>query len=480
MLFNSFQFLIFFPLVTLVYFLIPQKVRYVWLLVASYYFYMCWNPTYVLLLLFSTGVTYAGALAIEKYEAKKTFLVLTIVANLSVLFLFKYFDFAVDNINAVLGWFAKEPIRPAFDVLLPVGISFYTFQALGYTIDVYRKDIYAEKNFLKYALFVSFFPQLVAGPIERSKNLLKQLNEHHMFSYERMRKGLLIMLWGYFLKLVIADRAAIFVNAVFADYVTYGGLYIVVAVLLFSAQIYCDFAGYSVIAMGAALVMGFRLMDNFNAPFFAKNTADFWKRWHISLSGWFRDYLYFPLGGSRKGELRKQLNLLFVLVVSGLWHGASWNYVLWGGVNGLFQVGGFYLRKITGKIKTNFFVNTYRTCITFFIFSVSLLIFRAASVKDTFAMMGSVLRTDNWEIVANGDLFRLGLNQWHFLFLLFAIAVLLFVDYLKYKGIHVFEIVETKNVFVRYAVYMFLLCMVVFFGVYGVDYEASQFIYFQF
>ena len=479
MLFNSFNFLIFFPAVVLVYFLIPQKVRYLWLLVTSYYFYMCWNPKYVLLLLFSTLVTFLGGLAIERFQAKKTFLSLTVIANLTVLFAYKYFDFAVDNLNWILGKFHIQAIDPGFDILLPVGISFYTFQALGYTIDVYRKEIYAEKNFFKYALFVSFFPQLVAGPIERSKNLLKQVSEKHTFDYERMRKGLLIMLWGYFLKLVVADRAAIFVNAVYGDYASYGGVYIVVATLLFAVQIYCDFAGYSTIARGAALVMGFRLMENFEAPYFAKSVAEFWRRWHISLSGWFRDYLYIPLGGNRKGKWRKQLNTMIVFLVSGLWHGASWNYVIWGGLNGLYQVVGMWRQELKKKISGR---EQYggSVMLTFLLVDFSWLFFRADSMTDAVAMLKSIFTVRNFHVFTDGGLFRLGLNNYHFLFLLFAIFILWITDFFKYKNVDMFEKIENQNVVLRFCVYMSLFCMVVLFGVYGVDYEASQFIYFQF
>ncbi len=478
MLFNSFNFLLFFPAVVLVYFLIPQKVRYLWLLGASYYFYMCWNPKYVLLLLFSTAVTFWGGLAIERFQAKKLFLTLTVVTNLTVLFAFKYFEFALSNLNLLLERFHIKAVEPGFSLLLPVGISFYTFQALGYTIDVYRKEIFAEKNFFRYALFVSFFPQLVAGPIERSKNLLKQMEEPHSFDYLRMRKGLLIMLWGYFLKLVIADRAAIFVNAVYGDYHTYGGLYIVVATLLFAVQIYCDFAGYSTIARGAALVMGFRLMENFEAPYFSKSVAEFWRRWHISLSGWFKDYLYIPLGGNRKGTLRKQINLFIVFLVSGLWHGAAWNFVIWGGLNGVYQVLGMWKEKAKQKLegrrsKADFIF-------TFILIDFAWLFFRADSIGDAFAMLQSICNVRNFAVLTDGSLFTLGLNEYHFLFLFLCIVLLWITDYFKYRNVDLFTWTEKQGVAVRYGIYFCLFCVVVLLGIYGVDYEASQFIYFQF
>ncbi len=293
--------------------------------------------------IFSTAVTYASGLLINRVNKiedkkkstrwKRICVELSFIINLSILFLFKYFDFAIDNINKVLGHLNMQLLNPSFDVVLPVGISFYIFQALSYTVDVYREDVKAEKNFLRYALFVSFFPQLVAGPIERSKKLLEQMYEKHYFDGQRVKDGLLLMIWGGFQKIVIADRVAIVVDTVFNNYPQYGGMYIVVAAILFAFQIYCDFSGYSIIAMGAAKVMGFRLMENFNCPYFSKSVAEFWRRWHISLSTWFRDYLYIPLGGNRKGNLRKYINLMIVFIVSGLWHGASWSFIVWGALN---------------------------------------------------------------------------------------------------------------------------------------------------
>ena len=345
MLFNSVNFLIFFPVVVLIYFLMPKKVKYVWLLATSYFFYMCWNAKYALLLLWSTAITYLSGLLIDRCERrqgqesrKKIFVALSFALNLSILFLFKYFDFAIENINYVLGKCHLELIVPKFDLLLPVGISFYIFQALSYTMDVYRKDIYVERNFLKYALFVSFFPQLVAGPIERSKNLLRQIGTGIPFSYENFRRGLLLMLWGYFQKIVIADRIALLVDTVYGNVDQYQGGYFLLASVLFAVQIYCDFAGYSIIAIGTARILGIQLMENFNAPYFAMSVSEFWRRWHITLGRWFREYVYIPMGGSRKGTGRTIWNLFVVWALTGLWHGADWNFVLWGLYFGLWLI----------------------------------------------------------------------------------------------------------------------------------------------
>lgn len=346
MLFNSYNFMIFFPIVTIIYFLIPHKARYIWLLIASYFFYMCWNVKYALILLASTAITYISAIFIDKEDkkqleekqkikSKKYWVILSIVTNLVILFLFKYFNFFLENINKFLLSFNVKLTEQRLNVILPVGISFYIFQALSYTIDVYRKTVKPEKNFLKYALFVSFFPQLVAGPIERSSNLLRQINEKHYFDFQRVKDGILLMLWGFFQKIIIADRAAIVVDTIFNNYSSYGGIYIIFAVILFAFQIYCDFAGYSGIAIGAAKVMGFELMENFKSPYLSKSISEFWRRWHISLSSWFRDYIYIPLGGNRKGTLRKYINLMIVFLLSGLWHGANWTFVIWGALNRL-------------------------------------------------------------------------------------------------------------------------------------------------
>lgn len=347
MLFNSIDFLIFFPLVAAIFFVIPKKLRYIWLLIASYYFYMSWNPKYAILIALSTFITYISSIFIQKYNdqkrivLKKVCLAGSIVSNLSILCLFKYANFIIINISKLLSILNIGIIERRLDLLLPVGISFYTFQALSYTIDVYRGEIKAETNIFKYALFVSFFPQLVAGPIERSKNLLCQINniDHiSVWNFEQVKRGFLLIMWGLFQKLVIADRAALLVNTVFQHYQNYGFLEIFTAAILFAFQIYCDFGGYTNIARGSACVMGFHLMNNFRQPYLAQNIKDFWRRWHISLTSWFTDYLYIPLGGNRNGRHRKYLNILIVFGVSGLWHGASWNFIVWGLLHAIYQI----------------------------------------------------------------------------------------------------------------------------------------------
>lgn len=502
MLFNSIEFLLFFPTVVLAYFLIPGKARMYWLLVVSYVFYMGWNPEYALLLLFSTAVTWVSGLLIGRSRARvekarqdgvhcrdlsRLWVVVCLVINLGILFFFKYFDFTVTNLNSLLALIGRDPIRPGFSVLLPVGISFYIFQALSYTIDVVRGDVRVEKNFFKYAVFVSFFPQLVAGPIERSSHLLEQFDTPHTFSMKNLRDGLLMMLWGFFQKLVIADRAAIFVNEVFNSCEYYSGFTVVLAAMLFAVQIYGDFAGYSCIAIGAGQVMGFELMRNFTQPYFAVSVSDFWRRWHISLSTWFRDYLYIPLGGNRKGTVRKYLNQMIVMLVSGLWHGAAWTYVIWGGLNGLMEVIGGATKSFRSNLRQQLGVNESslstrvgKALVTFLLIDLTWIFFRANSVEDAFYIVGSLFRGWDANVLIDGSLLRLGLDQTEWIALGIGLAVLLMVGIMNERGMNILDSLSRQQLWFRWLVYLVLLFAVLLLGIYGPGFEASAFIYFQF
>lgn len=498
MLFNSIEFLIFFPIVVLIYFLIPKKVRYIWLLFASYYFYMGWNAKYALLLLFSTAVTYVSGLILGRIKesdrdegVKKRGMNLCVAAsftlNLAVLFWFKYFDFAIENINYVLSRFHITLLEPSFDIILPVGISFFTFQALSYTVDVYRGDIKAERNFLRYALFVSFFPQLVAGPIERSKNLLKQLEEEHSFDYRLFCDGIYLMLWGYFLKLVLADRLAIVVDKVYGDINQYGGMYVMVATVLFAFQIYCDFAGYSTIAMGAAKIMGFRLMENFNAPYMSQSVAEFWRRWHISLSSWFKDYLYIPLGGSRKGKWRTYLNILIIFAVSGLWHGANWTFVIWGTLNAVFQIIGSLTKGMRQKVAGAFGLRRdsaanqlVRTLVTFAFVDFAWIFFRAESLSHALWAIKSMFTVFNPWILFDDSLYMLGLSRRSFGVMIFGLILLIIVDMMKYKGVCIRQRIQAQDTWFRCVVIVVAVWFILTVGIWGPSYNDASFIYFQF
>ena len=488
MYFNSLEYILFLPLVTLIYFLIPKKVRYVWLLIVSYYFYMSWNAEYGLLLLASTLITYASGLLIAHFKKRnspvlaKTVLAVCAVLNIGALVYFKYMNFIMENLSAITGAHFNS-----LDILLPVGISFFIFQALGYAIDCYRGDIDAEKNPLKYALFVSFFPQLVAGPIERSKNLLTQIRKPTGFDADNCKNGLKKIAWGLLLKMVIADNLAIIVNRVYANYTAYSGIIIVLATALFAFQIYCDFSGYSIIALGSAQILGFKLMRNFDSPYMATNIRNFWRRWHISLTTWFTDYLYKPLGGNRKGKTRQLINTMIVFLVSGIWHGASWTFVIWGALNGIFIV----IHSLTQNFRTNVYtklkINTdsfghrfIAVTLNFFIVCFTWLFFRAETLSDAAGMIKHSLSTIGYKEIFSGAL-------WQNLFqspveacaVLLSLALLIFTDVLRYKKVDIESTFSRQNGLFRTISYIALVLALIVFGIYGGNYE-TQFIYFQF
>lgn len=477
MLFNSFAFLIFFPIVCVIYYTLPNlKLRNLFLLAASYYFYMNWEPVYALLLLASTCITYFAAIAIGggKFQKhKKAVLWIGIILNLMILFFFKYFNFAAENVAALMGWLGIQMHVPEFKVLLPVGISFYIFQALGYMIDVYRGDTKLENNFFTYALFVSFFPQLVAGPIERSTNLLRQFYEKHIFDSDRAISGITLMLWGYFLKLVVADRCAIYVDAIYNNMGNHTGSSILLASILFCFQLYGDFAGYSYIAIGCSRVLGFNLMDNFRRPyFFSTSVQEFWKRNHISLTSWFMDYVYYPLVGSSTKLWWWCCAIFLTFFISGFWHGAAWTYVM------SFSIFGFYLVICTLKDKRRRrFEKKYglkkkewwlwlNRIITFFLVMYALVYFRANSISDAFLATKQIV-TD-----LQGGLFLNDID--HLIYAISSIAVLFIAEYMvEYKKITVTE----NNMLRIYSLCSIgLLFLILSLGIFN----GGQFIYFQF
>ena len=469
MLFNSISFLLFFPVVCVLYFCIPAiytRVRNWFLLLASYYFYMNWEPAYALLLLTSTVITYFAAVGIgntTKKKKKKIYLTISLILNLVILFLFKYFNFMAANVEHLFSVSGMAIDLPEFGLLLPVGISFYTFQALGYSIDVYRGTTKVENDFPTYALFVSFFPQLVAGPIERSNNLLPQFKEKHQFDYEMLMTGLRLMIWGYFLKLVLADRCGIYVDSVFDNVDKHNGGSFIVASLLFPFQIYGDFAGYSLIAVGMARILGFRLMNNFNRPYFATSIGEFWHRWHISLSTWFKDYVYIPLGGNRVGKLRNYFNLLVTFVVSGIWHGANWTFFCWGSIHGLLLC----IEKVLGIGKQKYvgIRKFFHWLVTFVHVFFSWKFFRADNLNDAFTILKGVF--------TNMGMPKPELANF------FAVALAMIVLFSKeqadeyQRNIH---FSESRSWILRHVYIVLMIAYIVLFGVFGGD----QFIYFQF
>ncbi len=421
MIFNSFSFLWFFPLFLILYRVLPNKLRWIGMLIMSYYFYACWQPTLLVLILFTTAVSFFCSIGISKTQKRglqKLYLVTALVASLSVLVFFKYYNFLVSNITELLSLTPLEVPDLTLNLILPVGISFYTFQTLSYVIDVYRGTMPAETHFGYYALYVSFFPQLVAGPIERPENLLPQLKERKPFDPAEGVWGLKMMAVGFFKKLAVADQLAPVVNSVYNDVggEATNGFTVAIATLLFAIQIYCDFSGYTDIAIGCARVMGIKLMQNFNDPYSATSIRDFWKRWHISLTTWFTDYIYIPLGGSRCSKAKHLSNIFIVFLISGFWHGAAWTYVLWGVVHGLYQIVGILTRKprekLLEKLKISqdaLWLKWARRAFTFVLVCLAWVAFRANSLGDMTSLYRELFM--GWSDVSiSASLTALGLN----------------------------------------------------------------------
>jgi alginate O-acetyltransferase complex protein AlgI len=468
MLFNSPHFvLLFFPLVTILYFLLPHRWRWSFLLVASCYFYMCFLPYYILILLFTIVVDYFAGLLIagSRGRRRKMWLVCSIVANVGVLAVFKYWNFATGNLNVLahaIGW---NYGLPALSLVLPIGLSFHTFQSMSYTIEVYRGNFEAERNFGIFALYVLFFPQLVAGPIERPQNLLPQFHARHYFDYERAVNGLQLMLWGFFQKMVIADRLAPVVDQVYSKPEQHSGFALILATVLFAFQILCDFSGYSDIAIGLARIMGFKLMLNFRQPYLAQSVTEFWKRWHISLSTWFRDYLYIPLGGNRAGRLHRCLNVLIVFMVSGLWHGANWTFVIWGGLNGIFVVCEDLLN--LQRRSPSVLLAGVRRLVTFALICITWVFFRAQSAGQAFSIIGKMVRDPAITLA--------GVGRWPLAVSGILIGGLMLVS-LGRERIALGQFITVQPVWLRWLTYVAAGIAVLLLA----TFSSREFIYFQF
>lgn len=470
---TSFKFLIFFPIVVMAYYVIPKRFRQIWLLVVSYYFYMSWDAKYGLVLLAVTVVTWLGAIMLEWIDGRITEE--------------RRRDHLKKLCVGALGLAVFGALFCCKYIVLVVGISFYTLQSFGYIMDVYRGKAMAERNFLRYALFLSFFPTVVSGPIERSTTLLCQLRceERTNFRLENIKQGLCMILWGYFLKLVLAERIEFFVNAVYSQ--SLGGVYAILATMLYAVQIYCDFAGYSTLAMGAGRTLGFALTENFDAPYLASTVSEFWRRWHRSLTGWFRDYIYIPLGGNRKGRIRKYMNIMIVFMISGIWHGDGWKYLIWGGLNGFYQVAGEVLSPVRKKIvralrldKMGKVYKVMQVMVTFMLIDFAWLFFRADSTGRALRMARAMITEFKLSVLWDGSLYTLGIKQAEFIFLLLAVALLVAVDWLHYHRRYVLDLMKNWHWTVRTCLYAGLLMSVVIFGVFGVNYDEGTFIYFAF
>ncbi len=487
MTFNSWEFLLFYPIVALLYFVLPKKLKWPMLLIMSYFFYGCYQFDLLPLIMATTLVSWGASHIVHKSKSKfvrRLSLTVTLVVCFGVLFFYKYFDFLSGSVTGLIELFGGTPEPFMLNLVLPVGISFYTFQTLSYVIDVYRGDVEPEKNPFFYALFVSFFPQLVAGPIERPGNLIPQLKESHKWSNENFVKGAKHMLVGFFKKICVADMISIYVNAIFNDAENATGLGIVIAVMLFAVQIYCDFSGYTDIAIGCSRIMGIRLMKNFDHPYVATSIKEFWSRWHISLSTWFKDYLYIPLGGNRCAKWRHLMNLFIVFLVSGLWHGAAWTFVIWGAIHGLYQVLGTLTWKkrnaLLGKIglsERSVGIAVMRRMVTFALVCFAWIFFRANSISDVGLLLGKLFSADGWSVEFGKVMSGLKLDFASVIMTILSILTLIGIDrLLTYE-----DEGDGSNVLVRQGSFVYYIWIVFFMWAVLLSKDmTSTFIYFQF
>ena len=488
MLFNSLEFALFFPIVTVLFYILPHKFRWLLLLLASCFFYMFFKPIYILILILTIVIDYFAGIWIAKTEdrrKRKILLLLSIVANVGVLVLFKYYNFLVDNINIVMSTLHTTGRIPILNIILPIGLSFHTFQAMSYTIEVYRGNQKSEKHFGIYALYVMFYPHLVAGPIERPQNVLHQFHEVKKFNYENFRSGLILMAWGFFKKCVIADRLAMFVSDAYGNVNEYHGIPLIIATVFFALQIFCDFSGYSDIAIGSARCMGYNLMTNFDRPYLATSIGEFWRRWHISLSTWFRDYVYIPLGGSRVGKTRWYLNLIIVFTISGIWHGANWTFMIWGLLHGMYLVIETVLYERVPSIQNpiSAIAIFIKRAFVFFLVCFAWIFFRAQPTADAFYVIkNSVVGIPQQikDIISNtlnARLHILYVNQSSFNFIVaFVFILIMTIIHHNQKKQSFDQWLMSKKSRTRWFVYYFLVISFICFGVF----DRTDFIYFQF
>ncbi|WP_027218092.1 MBOAT family O-acyltransferase [Butyrivibrio fibrisolvens] len=483
----SIYFLIFLAIVAAVNYVLPQKIRPYWLLIANMAFYASYKIAGLLVIIAGIIISYtAGRLIQRSPDNKKTILAGTILALVGSLCYFKYTVLLGATIRNI-----QELVRGSSDfrlesILIPLGISYFLLQMIGYVVDVYKGEVDANCSIVNYALFVSFFPTVVSGPIERAGNMIPQYENLPGFDEDNIRKGILQIIWGFFLKMIVADRLGVIVSTVNADPAAYKGTVVFIAVLMYALQIYTDFGGYSSIAIGSARVLGIKVMDNFNSPFLSTSVAELWRRWHISLSTWFRDYVYIPLGGNRKGTARKYLNLLITFFVSGLWHGAAWTYAVWGLINGIFQVIGMILMPARNKIvevlhidREAFSHRLLKTVFTFLLFSFAVIFFG----KDTFAQAVLIIK-NMWQftpwVLTDGSLYTLGLDRPAFNLMLLGLMLMVIADIAKYRGVSIPEVISRQSLWIRWCIYIGALVLITVCGVWGHGYDATSFIYVQF
>ena len=476
MLFNSLDFAIFLPIVFLLYWFVFNKnlkLQNLLIVIASYIFYGWWDWRFLSLIFFSTVVDYTMGILLSKEEKptkRKLYLWISILVNLGLLGFFKYYNFFLENFITAFSFFGYKINAQGLNVVLPVGISFYTFQTLSYTIDVYKRKLKPTQDFIAFSAFVSFFPQLVAGPIERATHLLPQFYIKRNFDYDKAVDGLRQMLWGFFKKIVVADNAAKVVNEIFLNYHEQSGINLLIGIIFFAFQIYGDFSGYSDIAIGASRLFGFDLMQNFNFPYFSRDIAEFWRRWHISLSTWFRDYLYIPLGGSRGGTWMKIRNTFIIFLVSGFWHGANWTFIVWGGLNALYFLPLLLLKKnrvntdtvADGKIFPSI-KEFFQILLTFSLTVLAWVFFRSPTVIDAIKYIKHTFSLSLFSIPT--------IDMKPFLYIVF----LILIEWLSRKNKHGLEVLKSKNILFRWGIYFIIMSIILIFGA-----RSDSFIYFQF
>ena len=486
MTFNSFAFLGFFAAVMLLYFILPSKSRTILVFVSSLTFYALYNVKVTVFLCIYIILVYAFGILAERSKSKAIF-ALMIVAGLLPLLISKYVNFGLSIIDSVISRITASDAGHSINIIVPLGISYFTFKSIGYIADVYKGKISAERNFITFCAYISFFREMLAGPIDRSDNLLLQLKEKDTKSFYNLERGVLLLVWGYFEKMCVADRLGECVDTVYGDLYAYSGVAVIVSIAFYSLQIYLDFAGCTHMAMGVAYAMGFKLPQNFSQPYLAVSVQNFWKRWHMSLMGWFKEYVYIPMGGNRKGTIRKYINMMVVFALSGLWHGAGLSFILWGCLNGLLQICGMIADPVKEKVYRLFNADTSSDAIkwfkrigTFILMSCTWVFFRADSVKHALLIFKRAFTGLSLYSLTDGTLYSIGLNEKNMHLLAFFLLIILIYDILREKGIRPFEKILGSHWIFKCIVFLTVLFTVMIFGIYGTAFDASKFIYMQF
>lgn len=476
-----------FAILLLVYYIVSIRTRKYLLLMANILFYLSFGVNATILIGLSVIVVYFLGVFLDIRKDKKKLLVLSLVLMIGVLGVLKYSALIVSTLNFMIRLIGFTREINNVSLILPIGLSFYTFQATGYLIDVYRGSIKVERNFIKLAAFLTFFPSILSGPILRAEDILPQIEKKSEIDYGKIKNGLLLFGYGVFQKLVVADRIGIIVDQAYGNYMAYKGFLVAIIAVLYSLQIYFDFAGYSNMAIGISGMLNISIKANFNTPYFSQSITEFWRRWHISLSSWLRDYIYIPLGGNRKGHFRKLVNIMIVFFVSGLWHGAAWRFVLWGCIHGLFQIVENLFQKPKEKLAMILHIDLNRKATklisvvcTFFWVSLAWIFFRSEGIHQAIRFIANAFKEFNIWIFFDGTIYNIGLSQKEMLVLLVSLLICFVISICHYRGLNLIKIINGQQMFIRWIVYLLLIFAILIYGIYGSNYNASDFIYFKF